>query len=148
MGVKGKIKADHIPINNYELLVAALLPLTLTSVSGLELVTDKVDLPDRTSAPGGNMQAIEFTAKMPLHHSAEVAAINVWHNEGIDPISSTVKKPATLVLKSGTGTKVVSWALGGLWVYKLKTPDLEMENEGDMAELEITFCCDSATLLP
>lgn len=144
--LKGAIKPDHIPVNKYVMSVVALLPLTFTEISGIEEETDVIDLPDRTRASGGNSQPFEFTVMQPMHHTAEVAAMEVWFQEGKDPVTPTFKKPVTLRYISGTGAIERQYAILGAWVSKRKLPDLSMENEGEMAQIEWTFQADS--LLP
>jgi len=143
MGIKQVLQADHIPVNKYTLIVVGMPLITFTKLSGLEYAVDVVDLPDRTRSPGGNAQATEFTGEQPLHHLAEVLAMEVWFEECQDPISSTAKKPGTLVLTSGTGALIKTYSFTGMWPSKRKTPDLDFENAGDMAVLEWTFQVDS-----
>ena len=50
--MKGIIKPDHIPVNNFDLLVAGLIDLTAVEVSGIEDTLQTIDLPDRTRASG------------------------------------------------------------------------------------------------
>lgn len=142
MPLKGQIQPDHIPNNKYSLRVVGLVEIIFTEISGLEEVLDVVDLPDRTRASGGNSQAFEFTAILPLHHDIAYFAMEAWLVEGKDPVSSTYKKSATLTLTSGTGLKKRSYTITGLWVSGRKLPDLSFENEGEMAVAEYTFQAD------
>jgi hypothetical protein len=147
MGIKGTLNPDHIPVNKYTFAVVGLLPLVFTQISGLEEEIDVVDLPDRTRASGGNTQPVEFTVMQPAWHTAEVLAMEVWFEEGKDPISSTLKKPVTLTIQSGTGNIRRLYTLTGVWPSKRKTPDLDYENEGEGAFIEWTFQCDSIIAL-
>lgn len=147
MPIKGEVQADPILVNKYKLLVAGLPPILFTSISGLEEEIDVVDLPDRTVSSGGNTQPVEFTAMQPAHHSVEVLLMEAWYNENKDPISATAKKAATLVLLSGTGSKIRAYTLTGMWPCKRKTPDLDYSDEGTMAQLEWTFKVDSMIAL-
>lgn len=144
MTLKGRIQPDHIPVNKYELLVSGFVPLLFTQISGIEEEIDTVELPDRTRASGGNTQPFDFTAMQPMHHTAEVAVMEAWLEENKDPISATAKKTATLVHLSGTGTTIRSYTLTGVWPSKRKLPDLDFENEGEMALIEWTLNADSA----
>lgn len=146
MGIKAVLKEDHIPVNKYQLLIGGIVALTLTKISGIEEEVDVVELPDRTKASGGNTKAGEFTAESPMHHDAEIAALEIWYVEGQDPVVLTYKKAATLVMTSGSGGKKRSYSLIGLWISKRKLPDLEFANEGEMAVAEWTFQYD--TVLP
>lgn len=143
MALKGVIKPDPIPVNKYELLVIGLPAFTATSVSAIEEVVDSVILPDRTTMSGGNTQPVEFTIMTPSHHTVEYLALELWYSEGQDPQTSTYKKSAVLLLKSGTGAIIRSYALTGVWLCKRKLPELSMENEGDMAQVEWTLKADS-----
>lgn len=142
MSLKGKIKENHSPMNKYELAVIGLPPITFTKVSGLEKETQKVTLPDRTSASGGQSNPFEITASLPLHHESEVAAIQSWYNEGQDPVSPTYKKTGTMVYKALDDTVTAAYSLIGAWVSKIKFPDTDMEDEGAMAVVEITLTVD------
>lgn len=142
-GLKASLQPDHIPVNKFSLAIVAVVPLTFTTVSGLEEEIDKVTLPDRTAATGGNSKPIEFTGTTPLHHTVENAALEVWFNEAKDPVSSTYKKAATLTLTSGTGAIKRRYTVLGLWISKRKLPDLDMANDGDLAVAEWTFSADS-----
>lgn len=140
--MKGSIKSDHIAVNSYQLLVAGFVPLTFTKISGIEEELEVTDLPDRTVASGGNTKSIEFTAEIPLHHTLEQAAMEVWFQTCQDPVVPLYKKPATLVLKNISGKVGRSFTLLGLFPSKRALPDLEMANEGEMATSTWTFKAD------
>lgn len=140
--MKGVLQPDHIPLNAYTFAIIGLVPLTFTSVKGLEEETDKVDLPDRTAASGGRSGAIEFTAMLPMHHTAEMAAMEGWLREGKDPVSPTYKKPCTVTFPSISKQGGRAYSLIGVWVTKRSIPDFEMSNDGEMAECEWTFSAD------
>ena len=143
MGIKATLQPDHIPVNKYQLLILGMPALNLTKISGIEEEVDVVDLPDRTRASGGNAQAFEFTCELPMHHGGEVAAMEIWYEEGKDPVSSTYKKAGTLLMTSGTGGKVRSHTITGMWLSKRKLPDLDFDNEGEMAVIEWTVQADN-----
>ena|SRR5688572_8543558 len=143
MPLKASLQKDHIPTNKFSMFVLGMPNFAFVYVSGLEEEIDMVDLPDRTRASGGNTQPIEFTVRHPLHHTLEHAALEVWFNENKDPISLTAKKIATLTMLSGSGATSRTYTLLGVWPSKRKLPDLEFENEGEMALTEWTFQADS-----
>lgn len=147
MGVKGILQEDHIPVSKYTLWIAGVIPIIFTTVSGLETEMDTVDLPDRTRASGGNPKASELTAAQPMHHTAERIAMEAWFGEGQDPVTSTYKKPGTLIMTSGTGSKLATYSLQGVWVSKRKLPDLSIEDDGAMATIEWTLQVDNVSLL-
>lgn len=140
--MKGVIRPDHIPVNKYELRVLGAPSLVLYEVSGIEDELETTDLPDRTVASGGNRKSTEFTAMQPLHHTAEKAYMELWFRESQDPVSPSYKKAATLVHSSISGINSKSFQLVGVFPCKRKLPDLEMENEGEMAGIEWTFKAD------
>lgn len=148
MSIKGVLKPDHIPLNKYSLAVVALIPITITSISGIEEEIDNVDLPDRTKATGGNPKAISFTIMTPLHHTVENIALELWYGEAKDPVSSTYKKPATLTVSSGTGGIVRTYAITGMFLSKRKLPEFSMDNEGEIALVEWECQADSIIFLP
>lgn len=131
--MKGAIQPDHIPVNNFELLVLGLPPLTPTEISGLEDELQTVDLPDRTTASGGNRGPTEFEIMLPMHHLLEQAAMEAWLIEGQDPVLPGYKKVGTLIHKSLSGTVLRTYSLVGAYTNKRTLPDLEMENEGEIA---------------
>ncbi len=142
MSIKGAIQANHIPLNKYKLLVVGLPPLTPTKVSGIEEELEAVDLPDRTKASGGNTKVVQFTVMLPMHHLIEQAAMEVWFKESQDPVLPSYKKPATVIMTPiGPGIPVAR-TLVGVFPMKRKLPDLEMKNEGEMAEVEWTLSAD------
>lgn len=140
--MKGAILPDHMGVNHYELSVLGLASLTFTAVAGIESETTTVDLPDRTTASGGEVIPSEFTARLPLHHLTEQAIMRAWLQEGRDPVSPTYKKVATLIYKSISGQNLRSYQLVNLFPFKEALPDLEMANDGEMAENEWTFKAD------
>jgi hypothetical protein len=133
------IKDDHMPLNKYDFLVTGLIPITFLKVDGLEEELETVDLPDRTPASGGQVKPVEFTVSVPLHHESEILAMNVWWQEGQDPVLPTYKKAAVLIFKSITGQISKKIALINCFVSGRKWPDAEQENEGEMAVVEYTL---------
>lgn len=142
MTIKGSIKPDHIALNQYQLLVVGLPPITFTTVGDIEEELETVELPDRTKASGGNTKAGEFTATMPMHHLVELAALELWYKEGQHPVTATYKKPGTMIYKGIDGKVFKSYSLTGLFISKRKLPGTDMKNAGEMAEVELTFSFD------
>jgi len=140
--MKGVIKPDHIPVNNYELIILGMPALTPVSVSGIEDETNTVDLPDKTSASGGTSEPVEFTVGIPMHHETEIAAMDIWLQEGRDPVSPLYKKAGSLIYKSISGNTLRSYSVIGVQNKKRTLPDAEMENEGDMAVVEYLLRAD------
>ena len=134
MHTKGAIKPDHIGLNKFVLQVLGLPNLTVTAISGLSEELDVVDLPDRTVASGGRTGAISCEITIPLHHTEEIAAMEIWLQEGQDPVSPTYKKPATLLLTSISGNVVRSYSFLDMFCAGRTIPDFEIANAGDMAE--------------
>ncbi len=144
--MKGTIREDRIPVNKYQLLIVGMPPIVLTEVSGIEDELETADLPDRTVATGGNRKSVEFSVTQPMHHTIERLAMEVWYREGQDPVSPTYKKPATLAHLSNTGNTIATYELTGMFLSKRKLPDLDMNNEGEMASIEWT--CKADDVLP
>jgi len=133
MGLKFAIQPDHIPVNNYRLIINGLAPITFVSIGALEKELDTVDLPDRTTASTGRTKPGETEVKVPAHHLVEVQQMETWFTEGKDPISPTYKKVGTLTMTSGTRLVNKVLTLIGAYVSKGGTPDLEMNDDGEMA---------------
>jgi len=145
MTMKGSVQTNHIPVNNFELIVVGLPPILFTEISGLEDETQAVDLPDRTKASGGNdTGAKEFTGMMFEHHTVERAALELWFKQGRDPVDPLYKKIGTLIKRNIAGEVASTQTMTGLWITKKKNPDLDMANEGEPAMIEWTFSADSA----
>jgi hypothetical protein len=144
--MKGSIQSDHMPTNKYELLIIGLPSITAVEISGMEDELQTTELPDRTVASGGNRGATEFTLSVPMHHTIEQLAMELWFKESQDPISPGYKKPGTLIHKSSSGNAFRSFTLVGAFPKKRALPDLEMGAEGEMANVEWTISVDD--LLP
>lgn len=140
--MKGTINPDHIPKNKFSLRVRGMPEILFTEVSGIEEETEKVDIPDRTAASGGQSKAFEFTAKVPLHHTEQIAALNDWVQQGRDPVDPGYKKVGTFTRTSISGMITTTIILYGLWVFKDSESEAAMSNEGEMVEVEYSFSAD------
>lgn len=145
--MKGEIQADHIPVNKYTIQVLGLIPLTAVNVSGIEDELQTTELPDRTMASGGNRGPTEFELTMPMHHTLEQAAMEVWFRESQDPVLPTYKKPVTLIHTSISGKGGRNFTLLGVFPKKRTLPDLEKANEGEMANVVWTMSADDVVPL-
>ena len=147
MPLKGLIDPDHIPVNKYELAVIGLTAnVVFTKISGMEIDVGVVELPDRTKASGGQLNTAQITVEVPMHHAPQIAAMELWFQEGQDPVVITYKKAATLTHFSGTGEISKNYSMLGVWCSKRKLPDLSFEDAGAMAVAEYTLEID--TVLP
>lgn len=146
--MKGIIQADHIPLNQFQLVVLGLGSFTFISITGLEEELNVVDLPDRTVASGGRTNPLEFVVALPLHHKTEQLQMELWFRESQDPVLPTYKKPATLILPSISRQLIQSYALSNVFPSKRGTPDFELDNDGEMAANEWTMRADSMLPLP
>jgi hypothetical protein len=131
--MKGEIQPDHIPVNKFQLRVVGLADLAPVTVSGIEEELNTADLPDRTRASGGQKNAGEFEIGIPVHHTVEMVAMELWFKEGQDPVTPTYKKPCTLVMTSISGQRSRNYTLVGVFVTKRALPDLDKANEGELA---------------
>lgn len=143
MVMKGSVQPNHIPVNNYELIIAGIPKILLVTLAGLEDETEAVDLPDRTKASGGNAKPLEFAGTTFEHHTIELAALELWRLEAVDPVTPLYKKVGTLIKRGIEGNVVTTRTLTGLWIMKRKDADLDLANEGDPAMIEWTFSADS-----
>jgi hypothetical protein len=140
--VKGEILPDHIAVNKYTFQIVGLIPVTALEVSGIEDELETTELPDRTVASGGFRKATEFSAKVPLHHTLEQAALEKWFRDSQDPIAPDYKKAVTLTHESLSGKTARTFSLAGVFPKKRALPDLEAKNEGEIALVEWTFSAD------
>jgi len=141
MGLKRLIRPDHMPVNKYELVVPGLPLIVFTTISGLEEELQTTDLPDRTTASGGNTNPVEFTATHEMHHTEEVVAMELWFEEA-KFVSPLYKKMGTLTHFSISGIAQRVYGLLGIFPTKRKLPDLDMNNEGESGVIEWTFKVD------
>jgi len=139
--MKGVISADHIPVSEYQLLFLGLPPLTITEISGIEEELQTTELPDKTTATTGDSMPTEYSIKIPLHETVQIAALELWFQlcKAGDPLS---KKVGTLLLQSISGNILRSYSVLGTYPFKRGLPDLSMENEGELAVMEWTFKAD------
>ena len=142
MSLKGTIQSGHIPLNRYRLLFLGLPEITAISVGGLEEEIETAELPDRTRASDGQTGVGEFTISVPMHHLIEQAALEAWFAEGKGDVLPTYKKSGTMIYEAIDGQVTKSYTLLGVFPTKRATPDAEMSNEGDMANVEWTFSYD------
>lgn len=140
--MKGAIQPNHIPLNKYQLLVLGLPQLTPIEFSGIEDELQTQEMPDRTVASGGHRGATEATMMLPAHHDVENFAMELWYRESQDPVSPTYKRTATLVMQNIDGSAGRTYTLVGVFPKKRSTPDLELENEGEMAGIEWVLSID------
>lgn len=142
MAIKSVILPDHIQVNKFELSVPGLPPFTLMSLSGIEEELDVVDLPDRTTHTGGRTKPVEFEMSIPAHHQQEIAAMEIWVEENKDPVSLFAKKVGTLTMFSQSLITQKSYMLEGLFPSKRTLPELELDNDGEMAMITYTMRAD------
>lgn len=146
MPIKGTMLPDYLPVNKFQLIVTGLpVPFTLTNISGLEDELDVAELPDRTNGSGGRKKQIEFEIGIPAHHTLEVAQMEWWFQECQDPVLPTHKKVGTIIMQSQSNLKSGFISLVGLFPSKRAMPDLELDNDGEMAVITYTLKADLAT---
>lgn len=133
MSIKGVVLKDFVQVNKYLLSVTGLPPLVLTAISGIEEELQTTDLPDATKGSGGRTNPVEYDITIPAHHVVEQAAMESWFDECKDPVDPAHKKLAVLTLFTQSGNPLVSFTLPDTFPTKRALPDLELENEGEMA---------------
>lgn len=142
MGIKSVILPDHMQVNKFTLDVGGMPPLTLMSVGGMEAELDTVDLPDRTSHSGGREKPQEFDIVIPMHHKQEIAAMELWYQANKDPVQIDAKRVGVLSVFSQSDIAQKSWMLNGLYPMKEGIPELDLDNDGEMASMTYGMKCD------
>lgn len=153
MAIKGIIDQDYVPVNKFTLTIAdqfTPLPMVFTKISGIEEELDTVELPDRTVRTSGRPKPIEFEVTQPMHHEKERLQMELWFAHCQDPVSPTYKKIGTLNMSHQSGGGLlggipVAYFMEGLFITKRSLPDLDLENDGDMAEITWTLKADTIT---
>jgi hypothetical protein len=148
MSLKRMVHADHMPVNNYQMLVNGIIPIVFVTVEGLDEELETVDLPDRTARSGGNTKALSFTAKQMMHHTEEVNALERWYKDSQHPVKPDYLKNATLIFKSLTDLHSKSYALIECFPHKRVIPNADMNDEGKAAEITWTFRCTEIKHIP
>jgi hypothetical protein len=147
MPIKGVIQPDIVQVNKYLLTVPGMPPLVIIAISGIEEELDVSDLPDRTKATGGRTKPVEYDITIPAHHSIEQYAMEQWFDAGKDPVTPDHKRLATLTLFSQMALPIFSVALTGTFPTKRALPDLELENDGEMAGIVWSMSSDEVIRL-
>lgn len=129
--MKGVIQKDHMPVNNGTLKVLGLPEITFTTISGITLATTEVELPDATVVSGGKRSPWEMTVTVPTHHLVEIAAMDLWVEQGKNG-SNGYKKAGSIIFESVSGGKFKTYSVLGVWARDLTLPDQDMGNDGDM----------------
>jgi len=144
---KASLEPDHLPVSRFDLLVVGLaVPIHFVTLSGIEEEGEVVELPDRTKATGGRTRAVEFTASIPLHHTAEYLALEQWYAAAHDKVSPDYKRAATLLIWNLSQGLPRSFLLEGVWISRRALPDLDANNDGEMAVVEYTFQADNIAI--
>lgn len=141
--MKGQIEPDHMPVNKYELRVIGLADLAPLTISGIEEELQRVDMPDRTKASGGQRNPTEFDMTIPLHHAIAHAAMELWFKESSDPVLPTYKKMCTLLFPSSSGNVTRIFMLQGAFPCKRALPELDKSNDGELSMVTWTISVDN-----
>jgi len=129
--MKGVIQDDHMPVNAGKLFIVGLPEFTFTTISGFTLATTEVELPDATVVSGGKRSPFEMTVTVPSHHLVEIAAMDLWVEQGKNGTSG-YKKAGSFVMTSVSGDIIKTYSVLGVWARDLTVPDQDMGNDGDM----------------
>jgi len=140
--MKGVISPDHISVAKYQLIFLGIPPLTITEITGLEQEIQTTDLPDKTTASGGDTMPMEFAIKIPAHETVQIAAVEAWLSLCKGDVDPGYKKEGILMLQSISGNVMRTYQLVNAFPFKRGLPDLAMENEGEEADVEYTFKAD------
>jgi len=140
--IKATIQPDFMPLNKVKLSVPTLPVLTLISISGLEEDLAKVTLPDKTIQSGGRVEPVEFEIEIPLHHTTEVAAMEVWYATCQEPVLPGHKKVGTVSFFSQSNLVQRTYMLPGLMICGRGLPDGSLDNDGEQANNKWKMACD------
>lgn len=144
---KGTIQTNHFPNNQYRLVVPAFpLITTILEIDGLDIETETVDMPDRTVVSGGHRKTLDFTVKVPTHHTEEMTSWQAWLQMGAFPVVPGYKQPVTLVQTGLHGDKVKVYEIIGMFPYKKGLAGMSMKDEGNLSETTIN--CKADDFLP
>lgn len=141
MGLKGKIKSNHIPLHNFELVVPGVVPLTLLTSDDIEERLNVVEMPDRTKRSSGEKMSVAFTGAIPMHHDVEAASLEAWYKQCQAPVDPGYRKAGSMVFYRLDGTPR-TFSLVNLWISGRTVPGGAMDNEGEPAMLTYFFEAD------
>jgi hypothetical protein len=142
MVAKGAVAANHIPVNNFQMLVGE-KNLFFVSLTMPELETETIDLPDRTQASGGNVLPSEAVGSIMGHHSGDVSYLETWRKQGIGNVPTTYKRTVTVTESGIDGKTARKQTWSGVRIKKVKKTDKDLADPGAPAMYEYTFGIDS-----
>ncbi len=147
MTLKGAVQPNHVPLNRYKLTVnedgGTATPLLVFTVSGIEEELETVDLPDRTKAAGGTSKPVEFTITIPVHHTDAMSFMEQWYEAGKENTADGYKRDCLLDYLNVGGDIVKQYEVLSSFPFKFMLPDMELDNEGEIAMVEWTISADS-----
>jgi hypothetical protein len=149
MTIKNVIQEVRIPANQYTLTVQpGVGTVVLVSIGGLEKELDAPELPDRTVRSGGRGKPVETDIVQPMHHSAEVAVMELWWGLCENSILGYLKLGVLVQYDASGLIPLKRWQLPNAWLKKMALSDLEMEGDGEMSTITWTLQADDLIALP
>lgn len=143
--MKGVILPNPSTGNKFSIMVAGLPLLTATTMGKLEDELKKFDLPDNTTASGGESKPTELEFTIPLHHKLEMLAMEAWYAESHDPVLPSYKKEAVITYYTMAGdVPAAVYLASGVYPSKRGLPEQDMSKEGELGVCTWTLSIDSA----
>lgn len=147
MPAKGSIEAGAAITSEFQCLIAAIIPILATRITGLDRAVKTTTLPDQTIQSTSQVPPLDsIEVDIPLHHIAENLAM-----EGLSLAFQTGLpggKNALTVLFKGADQRVrTSMFCPGFAVKGRKPSELNAGSDGAMAVITWMCCADDALFL-
>lgn len=144
--LKGVVMQNHVQDNKFTLTMVGMIPITVITLGGIEEEMDASDTPDRSHRSGGRTKPVAFDITTPMHHVAELKAMELWFRQGKDPISPLHRKVGAIVAYTQSGLPFVKYTLLETWIEKRGLPEFDLG--GDGAVQFITWGMSADEVLP
>ena len=147
MPAKGTAQARAAMTNQYLLEISGLIQIFFTRVGEIDSQLILTELPDKTMQTTGQVSPGEFEADQLMHHRAEVAALEAFHQLSRNGAPGG-KSQAILHHLGADGISVkLSQLLPGLLIKGRKTPELNHGDDGESVKITWMFSYDDVIWL-
>lgn len=141
--MRAKLKENPAQTDKYTFAVLGLPLLNPTEVSEIEQDTKSLAMPDGTAVTTGNTEAGEFTITIPNHEVVQIAGMDLWVQQGREPVDPLYKKTAVLIDYRVTGEACRTRTLFGAFAKKTTEAGYAMKPDSELAVTKYLISFDS-----